>query len=835
MKSYLLVTLVLIWFLVQAQTLVNLSQVDTLGHPTKVYEFASLSPATGGDLILVYNGYATGTLQGIAIVKFDNTFSPVWEQYFNGDTNNFIFATGAYVKNGSVYVAGVIADSAAGNSDFYTMRMDEATGDTLWTASYAGSWGGYDISTAILADDTGNVYVTGTEQTGYLDSRITVVKYDSTGSQLFTGSYDSLNMFDGAVDMAFDPGKNVLVTGFSGTGFGSWDFVTTGFNPHTGVRHAYGRSGNGNGAFSHPVAIRKDFDNNLYVAGTSAISGSNTDIKLIKYDTLFHEVWVRTFGDSILADQAVMLQWMHDYSVVLCGTVAKANGGKDIVILKYDLDGNLLWSRNISAPNPTQSANANDLVLDNNQNVYVTGNWFSGSDTDLVTASYDPDGNMRWFETYGRASGTHEHADGIAIEDDNLVVFISSKGPSDTLFMMLVYQTLDLSKDVATDSFGNPLYLQHQIILKFNKDAVKVGAVNKKELNFGELTTFLEDWAIDSLEKALPFNHRYCKLGRIFNGLKTTDTISVSRLGEPIPIPDFWSTFLLVYDFPVTEQHLCDTLNRLFPFVEIAELDGLATLLSTAPTDYYYSNSQYSLHPQSSLTDSVVDINVEPAWNYTTGKPYIKVGVFDSGILKTHSDFYGSYDFSSDTGTNPIVQGGWDYVWDKPLGAPGYAFDYGGHGTAMAGIIAAGRNNSLGISGIAGGDSTLSPGVPLYGFRLFAYSTYTGGPHYIASVHNAIKGLVEIATETPDSSYGYGIQVLNNSYKYTRNSDADTARYFSIDSNWSAIIDAYHYVNRNKVIMPCAAGNDGDSEDPDNPQIELPARFDDDWVLAVGG
>src|ERR1043165_7985059 len=35
--------------------------------------------------------------------------------------------------------------------------------------------------------------------------------------------------------------------------------------------------------------------------------------------------------------------------------------------------------------------------------------------------------------------------------------------------------------------------------------------------------------------------------------------------------------------------------------------------------------------------------------------------------------------------------------------------------------------------------------------------------------------------------------------------------------------------------MPCAAGNDGDSEDPDNPQIELPARFDDDWVLAVGG
>src|ERR1043165_160133 len=440
MKSYLLVTLVLIWFLVQAQTLVNLSQVDTLGHPTKVYEFASLSPATGGDLILVYNGYATGTLQGIAIVKFDNTFSPVWEQYFNGDTNNFIFATGAYVKNGSVYVAGVIADSAAGNSDFYTMRMDEATGDTLWTASYAGSWGGYDISTAILADDTGNVYVTGTEQTGYLDSRITVVKYDSTGSQLFTGSYDSLNMFDGAVDMAFDPGKNVLVTGFSGTGFGSWDFVTAGFNPHTGVRHAYGRSANGNGAFSRPVAIRKDADNNLYVAGTSAISSGNTDLKLIKYDTLFHEVWVRTYGDSLLADEAVMLQWHNDNSLVLCGTVAKANGGTDMVILKYDLDGNLLWSRNIGAPDPSHSARANELILDDNQNVFISGNWYSGSDTDLVTASYSSDGDIRWLKTYNRGPGTHEHADGIMVEDNEVAVLITSTGAADTLFMGLRYK-----------------------------------------------------------------------------------------------------------------------------------------------------------------------------------------------------------------------------------------------------------------------------------------------------------------------------------------------------------------------------------------------------------
>src|ERR1043165_1318585 len=259
MKIPLLFTLFFISLATNAQTLVNLIQIDTIGHPTHVYDFGSVIPASGGGLILAYNGYATGMVEGIAIIKFDNMFNPVWEQTFPGDSNNFIFATAAFVKNGSVYLAGVKADSAAGTSVFNTIRMDEATGDTLWSATYAGAWGGYNISTAIVADDTGNIYVTGTEQTGYLDSRITVVKYDSSGNHLWTGSYDSLNMFDGAVDMALDPGKNVLVTGFSGTGFGSWDFVTTGFNPHTGVRHAYGRSGNGNGALSHLTAIRKDF------------------------------------------------------------------------------------------------------------------------------------------------------------------------------------------------------------------------------------------------------------------------------------------------------------------------------------------------------------------------------------------------------------------------------------------------------------------------------------------------------------------------------------------------------------------------------------------------
>lgn len=78
-------------------------------------------------------------------------------------------------------------------------------------------------------------------------------------------------------------------------------------------------------------------------------------------------------------------------------------------------------------------------------------------------------------------------------------------------------------------------------------------------------------------------------------------------------------------------------------------------------------------------------IKADSAWDVTTGNSSILVAVIDTGIDYTHPDLVGNY-----------VALGHDWVHNstEPL-------DDNGHGTHVAGIIAATLNNAIGIAGIA--------------------------------------------------------------------------------------------------------------------------------------
>jgi len=78
-------------------------------------------------------------------------------------------------------------------------------------------------------------------------------------------------------------------------------------------------------------------------------------------------------------------------------------------------------------------------------------------------------------------------------------------------------------------------------------------------------------------------------------------------------------------------------------------------------------------------------IQADVAWNITTGSASILVAVVDTGIDWNHPDLAPNY-----------VQLGYDWVNNDP--AP---MDDNGHGTHVAGTIAAAINNSIGIAGLA--------------------------------------------------------------------------------------------------------------------------------------
>jgi len=78
------------------------------------------------------------------------------------------------------------------------------------------------------------------------------------------------------------------------------------------------------------------------------------------------------------------------------------------------------------------------------------------------------------------------------------------------------------------------------------------------------------------------------------------------------------------------------------------------------------------------------DIDAPAAWDVTTGSPDVTVAVVDSGVDRTHPDLFAN------------LVPGYDYAYDDADPT-----DYYGHGTHVAGIIAARGNNGVGITGVA--------------------------------------------------------------------------------------------------------------------------------------
>ncbi len=78
-------------------------------------------------------------------------------------------------------------------------------------------------------------------------------------------------------------------------------------------------------------------------------------------------------------------------------------------------------------------------------------------------------------------------------------------------------------------------------------------------------------------------------------------------------------------------------------------------------------------------------IQLPQAWGITTGSSSVKVGIIDSGIYGNHPDL-----------TNRVNQ----TLGDVFTGIGTKLTDEAGHGTAVAGVVGAEGNNSMGITGV---------------------------------------------------------------------------------------------------------------------------------------
>lgn len=327
-------------------------------------------------------------------------------------------------NSGNIYAAGYTINSG-NRRDYLTVKMN-SSGDTLWTKTYNGTDNNDDEISALAIDLSGNVYVTGTAKGSTSDDDYVTIKYNSSGVQQWTATYNhTANQEDQANSIAVDASGNVFVTGQSdgdATAAVDEDYATVKYNS-SGIQQWVMRYDN-NGATDRAVKVLAGISGNIYVTGRSD-NGTDDDFITIKYSTSGIVVWMSTFdnGDNDKAD-AMAIDTAENVYVT-----GRSNDGTydDILTIKYNSSGAEQWVGGVLFDGAGQNDDRpTAITVDGSGNVYVTGKCDADNTTNtnnnIVTIKYNASGSQLWSASYAGAGNGNDAPTGIAVDGSGNVL-----------------------------------------------------------------------------------------------------------------------------------------------------------------------------------------------------------------------------------------------------------------------------------------------------------------------------------------------------------------------------------------------------------------------------
>lgn len=155
------------------------------------------------------------------------------------------------------------------------------------------------------------------------------------------------------------------------------------------------------------------------------------------------------------------------------------------------------------------------------------------------------------------------------------------------------------------------------------------------------------------------------------------------------------------------------------------------------------------------------DVNALEAWKTCTGDPSIIVAILDEGVMYTHPDLAANMWCNPGESVQGAQTDGDGNGYDGDLHGYNFVTESGditwtdandtGHGTHVAGTIAAVNNNGKGVSGIAGGDGTPDSGVKIMSCQVFSGQNSVT----LAGEARAIKYAADNGAVILQCSWGY--------------------------------------------------------------------------------
>ncbi len=458
-------------------------------------------------------------------IKINASGTTQWQRYWAGPAQNNDIGYDIVVDAFSnIIVCGKTdadPDPTHSNFDWITLKYN-SSGVSQYAKTKNGTRDNDDEARSLVVDPSGNAIVA-----GYIDNTTTQkdassIQYDAIGNSVFTKYYNGEGDFnESSHAIVQDAGGNTYIAGYSYTETDNRNIFAAKIDASGNMVDTFFMNGPNDGD-DELNAIANDGNGNIYACGYVKVSGQKSNFILLKFNfqpyPLADTLWTRTYDYIGQSDKAVSIA--ADPTGIYITGVSDADindtiANDDIVTIKYDAGGNVLWTKRYDNILSLRDEPVK-LILGMNNRVYVTGRTTNVHDDDIILLSYDrTTGNtVAGFPQIWNSNFADDDRATDVIEDGNGNVYVGGYSQSNSFvedYTLLKYNSAgtlqwvasydglagheDRAKALALDASGN-------IVVAGKTDVDNSASTN---YNYG---TLIYDGAQNYVcSSALPFNY----------------------------------------------------------------------------------------------------------------------------------------------------------------------------------------------------------------------------------------------------------------------------------------------------------------------------------------
>lgn len=198
-------------------------------------------------------------------------------------------------------------------------------------------------------------------------------------------------------------------------------------------------------------------NHSYFMVGNSFSSGAGlSDIVLIRTDSLGQQQWSKTYGGQAMEHGYDVISASHG-GLLICGyTTSSGAGGKDMYIVKTDINGNVLWSKTYGGAGLDIARS----IVETGDGHYLIFGYTESYDVgkgDMYLIKTDTSGNVCWLKTYGGTNAEMGRKIRLAADGNYLLLGLTgSKGAGKSDYNLI---KTDTSGNILWDkTYGNSNY-----------------------------------------------------------------------------------------------------------------------------------------------------------------------------------------------------------------------------------------------------------------------------------------------------------------------------------------------------------------------------------------